>query len=139
HDVLRRGGVIGGSSAGASIQGMYMCRGNPLGNLDIMAEGYERGFGFLPGSAIDQHFFRRNRVQDMRELVATFPHLVGLGIDEGTAVFVHGPMMEVVGASKVAVFDPRRRKEAGEKGYEELTAGMRYDLAAGRPVAGAEK
>src|SRR5205823_10371724 len=70
HDVLKRGGAIGGSSAGATIQGAYLCRGNPLGNLDIMAEGYERGFGFLPGTAIDQHFFKRNRLGDMQNLVA---------------------------------------------------------------------
>ena len=49
HAVLQRGGVIGGSSAGASIQSEYMPRGHPLGNLVMMAEGYERGFGFLPG------------------------------------------------------------------------------------------
>src|SRR5690606_7663818 len=58
-DVLRRGGVIGGSSAGATIQGDYLVRGNPLGNTDMMADGYERGFAFLPGVAIDQHFAQR--------------------------------------------------------------------------------
>ena len=55
-DVLDRGGVIAGSSAGASIQGEYLARANPVGNFDIMAPGYERGLGFLPGVAIDQHF-----------------------------------------------------------------------------------
>ena len=53
HDVLERGGVIGGSSAGASIQGDYMPRGDPLGNLNIIAEGYERGLGFITGVAIN--------------------------------------------------------------------------------------
>jgi cyanophycinase len=131
HDVLKRGGAIAGSSAGASIQGDYLARGNPLGNLDIMAEGYERGFGFLPGSAVDQHFFVRGRQRDMSELIATFPQLLGLGIDEGTAVVVHGAELEVVGPSKVAVFD-RRNRPADGKEFEELTAGMRYDLAHGR-------
>ena len=56
HDVLHRGGVIGGSSAGATIQGEFLVRGHPLGNTVMMAEGYERGFAFLPGVAIDQHF-----------------------------------------------------------------------------------
>ena len=41
---------------GASIQAQYMPRGSPLGNTDMMAEGYERGLGFLPGAAVDQHF-----------------------------------------------------------------------------------
>jgi cyanophycinase len=134
HDVLRRGGVIGGSSAGASIQGDYLARGNPRGNLDIMAEGYERGFAFLPGSAIDQHFFARKRQRDMAELIATFPQLLGLGIDEGTVVIVHGPEFEVIGASKVAVFD-RRNKLPDVREFEELSAGMRYDLAHGRKLS----
>jgi cyanophycinase len=133
HDVLRRGGVIGGSSAGASIQGDYLARGNPLGNLDIMAEGYERGFGFLPGSAVDQHFFARKRLADMKELVQTFPQLLGLGIDEGTVVVVHGSELEVIGASKVAVYDRRARLPSGQD-FTELKAGMRYDLAHGRLI-----
>ena len=68
HDVLARGGAIGGSSAGASIQSEYMPRGHPLGNTVVAAEGYERGFGFLPGCAVDQHFFARKRTGDMISL-----------------------------------------------------------------------
>ena len=49
QQVLARGGVIGGSSAGASIQADYMVRGDPLGNTNMMAAGYERGLGFLKG------------------------------------------------------------------------------------------
>src|SRR5207253_1984329 len=81
HDVLRRGGVIGGGSAGATIQGDYLCRGSPFGNLEIMYEGYERGFAFLPGTAIDQHFTQRKRFRDMTALVKTYPQLLGIGID----------------------------------------------------------
>src|SRR5437868_7020804 len=84
HAVLARGGVIGGSSAGASIQSEYMPRGDPLGNRNIIAEGYERGFGFLKGVAIDQHFFARKRTADMTELMTAYPQLLGIGIDEGT-------------------------------------------------------
>ena len=51
-DVLDRGGVVGGSSAGASIQGEYLARANPVANFDIMAPGYERGLGFISGVAI---------------------------------------------------------------------------------------
>lgn len=127
HDVLARGGVIGGSSAGASIQSEYMPRGDPLGNLNIIAEGYERGFGFLKGVAVDQHFFARKRTADMTELLAAYPQLLGIGIDEGTVIVVRGAVMEVVGKSKVAVYDRRAVKE-GERDYEELPAGARYDL-----------
>ncbi len=105
HEVLKRGGVIAGSSAGASIQGDYMPRGNPLGNRDIMAEGYERGFGFLPGVAIDQHFAQRKRFPDMMALKKTYPQLLGIGIDEKTAIVVKGEQAEIVGEGRVAFFD----------------------------------
>ena len=126
--MLKRGGVIGGSSAGASIQTEYMPRGHPLGNLVMMAEGYERGFGFLPGVAVDQHFFARNRTGDMAELVRTYPQLLGIGIDEGTVIVVKGSVLEVVGKSKVAIFDRNKAVKEGEKDYEELAAGGKYDL-----------
>jgi cyanophycinase len=134
HEVLARGGVIGGSSAGASIQAEYMVRGNPLGNLDIMAEGYERGLGFVSGVAIDQHFFKRKRTQDMTELMAVYPQLLGIGIDEGTALIVQGEVMEVVGRSKVAVYDRRRAVAPGGPDYQVLTPGMRYNLKLRRLV-----
>jgi cyanophycinase len=130
HEVLERGGVIGGSSAGASIQSDYMPRGDPLGNLKIIAEGYERGFGFLPGVAIDQHFFQRKRFADMTELMAVYPQLLGIGIGEGTVLVVHGSVMEIVGKSPVAVYDRRRPVVDGQKDYDELVPGTRYDLAA---------
>lgn len=129
HDVLRRGGVIGGSSAGASIQSEYMARGDPRGNLNIMAEGYERGFGFLPGVAVDQHFFARKRTADMTELMSAYPQLLGIGIDEGTVAIVRGSVMEVAGKSKIAVYDRRKPVPATGPDYEELPAGTRYDLA----------
>jgi len=128
HAVLARGGVIGGSSAGASIQSDYMPRGHPLGNLVMMAEGYERGFGFLPGVAIDQHFFARKRTADMSDLVNTYPQLLGIGIDEGTAVIVQGSVMEVVGRTKVGIYDRRKPVPATGRDYEELPTGSKYDL-----------
>jgi cyanophycinase len=126
--VLDRGGVIGGSSAGASIQSEYMPRGHPLGNTVMMAEGYERGFGYLPGVAVDQHFFARKRTGDMTNLMRAFPQLLGIGIDEGTVVIVRGSVMEVVGRSKVAVYDRRKPVEDGKPDYEEVPAGAKYDL-----------
>ncbi|MCI0702162.1 MAG: cyanophycinase [Planctomycetia bacterium] len=127
RDVLARGGVIGGSSAGASIQGEYMPRGHPLGNREIVAEGYERGFGFLPGCAIDQHFFARKRTGDMSKLMKQYPQYLGIGIDEGTALIVTGSTAEVMGKSKVGFYDTKKKPD-GEKDYEEVLAGEKYDL-----------
>ena len=101
HDVLRRGGVIGGSSAGATILGEFLVRGSPLGNTEMMALGYRRGFAFLPGSAIDQHFSQRKRFADLAAVIGKHPQLLGLGIDEATAVVVQGQTAEVLGKHRV--------------------------------------
>lgn len=137
HAVLARGGVIAGSSAGATIQGDYLVRGNPLGNLEMMYEGYERGFGFLRGAAIDQHFTQRDRFADMTTLKAEFPRLLGLGIDEATTALVQGSVLEVIGAGHVAVYDRTTPPENGEPEYCSLKAGDRYDLSTRQPLTGA--
>ena len=134
HDVLRRGGVIGGGSAGASIQGEYMARANPLGNRDIMAEGYERGLNFLPGVAIDQHFSQRKRHADMTSLMKTYPQVLGVGLDEKTAIVVKGHVAEVMGRNKVQFYDARKPAAAGQPDYEVVLPGGRYDLKARRAL-----
>jgi cyanophycinase len=126
--VLARGGVMGGSSAGASIQGQYMPRGSPLGNLDMLADGYERGLGFLPGVAIDQHFTQRKRHRDMSGLVHRYPQLLGIGIDESTAIVVCQQSAEVIGRGKVFFYDHRTGIPAGPADYTAVSNGQTYDL-----------
>lgn len=130
QDVLRRGGVIGGSSAGATIQGGYLCRGSPLNNTDMMCEGYERGFGFLPGVAIDQHFAQRKRFADMTGLIKAYPQLLGVGLDEATAIVVQGREAEVMGKGEAHFYDAHLPMVEGKPDYEALKAGGRYDLKA---------
>lgn len=132
--VLARGGVIGGSSAGATIQGEFLVRGNPLGNTDMWCEGYDRGFGFLPGCAIDQHFLARRRTPDLQGLIGKLPQLIGLGIDEGTAAIVRGDVLEVLGDSTVSVFDVRAAmaKERATPQPVQVATGQRWDLVAGK-------
>ena len=107
HDVLRRGGVVMGSSAGASIQAEYLARGNPLGNLKVMAPGYERGLNVLHGTAVDQHFSQRNRFEDLKKLTQAHPRLLGIGIDESTALIVRKKIGAVAGKGKVFFYDNR--------------------------------
>jgi cyanophycinase len=128
HEVLSRGGAIGGSSAGATIQGEYLVRGNPLGNMQMMAEGYERGFGFLKGVAIDQHFVKRNRFADMTAFKKAFPQVLGLGIDEGAALVVTGHTLEVVGLGQVCIYDVRQPAE-GQPDYVAVKSGEKFDLS----------
>ena len=144
HDVLRRGGVIGGSSAGATIQGEYLCRGSPLGNQAMQAEGYERGFGYLPGTAIDQHFSQRKRWGDMTELMRRHPQLLGIGIDEQTALIVQGNTAEVLGKNQVYFYDYRAPPADPQHDFILAKPGEKFDLLRRRlvekpPAAGKEQ
>lgn len=126
--VYRRGGVIGGSSAGATVQGSFLVRGAPEGNQVMMAEGHLEGFGFLPDTAIDQHAIVRKRLDDMIPVIETHPHLLGIAIDEATALEVSGGCARVLGKTKVAIFDAQRWKK-GQPRYFFLEKGQRFALA----------
>jgi len=129
-EVLNRGGVIGGSSAGASIQAQYLARATPIENFRIMAPGYERGgLGFISGVAIDQHFTQRGRQKDMTQLVNRYPQLLGIGIDESTALIVQKSSAQVTGDGDVYFYD--RQKTSGERSAEfvALPSGSEYDLS----------
>jgi cyanophycinase len=130
HDVLRRGGVIGGSSAGATIQGDYLCRGSPLNNTDVMCEGYEHGLCFLPGVAIDQHFSQRKRHGDMTAFMKCCPQFLGIGIDEATALVVQGHVAEILGRGAAHFYDGAKHVADGSPDYEAVKAGGQYDLKA---------
>jgi peptidyl-dipeptidase A len=126
--LLDRGGVIGGSSAGATIQGSYLVRGAREGNTIMMAKGYEQGLGFLRGVAVDQHLLARHRENDMLQVIAAHPALLGIGLDEGTAIIVHGDTAKVVGASKMAVYDRNYKAGTDGRAYYFLGAGDQIDL-----------
>ncbi len=115
-ELLDRGGVIGGSSAGATILGSYLARGDTQNNTVMMGD-HETGFGFLRQSAIDQHMLRRNRQFDLIEIIDARPELLGIGLDENTAIVVRGDRFEVIGQSYVAIFDHQHMLDSGGKFY----------------------
>jgi cyanophycinase len=123
--LLERGGVIGGSSAGATIQGSYLVRGEREGNQIMMAKGYETGLGFLKNAAIDQHIDTRKRENDLAEVIAAHPQLLGIGLYESTAIVARGNEFEVIGDGKVAITDGKQRD--GKK-YYLISAGERFNL-----------
>jgi cyanophycinase len=135
-DVLARGGVIGGSSAGATIQGEYLTRGGVFENFLPMVEGYERGLSFLPGVAIDQHFGQRDRFANMTELVKAYPQYLGIGLDEATAIVVRGSVASVEGRGKAHFYDPKKKAEKGKPDHESLGDGARYDMEARKVLVG---
>jgi cyanophycinase len=122
--VLDRGGVIGGTSAGAIILGSYTVRGRPDKPL-LMARGHERGFGFLRHVALNPHLRSARRESELVNVIDAFPTLLGLGIDENTALVVQGDSCEVIGEGLVAVYDDRPHDG---RWYFWLRPGERFDL-----------
>ena len=95
-----------------------------------MAFGYERGgLGFISGVAIDQHFSQRRRHKDMTQLVDTHPQLLGIGIDEATAIIVQKSKAKVVGRGKVHFYDRTQPVVPDKPDFIALGQGAEYDLA----------
>ena len=124
--VLERGGILAGTSAGATIMGSYLVRGDTSGNTIIVGDHTE-GMGFLKNVAIDQHLLKRNRQFDMVQVIEKHPELLGIGIDEDTAILVRRDSFQVLGASYVVIYDYNRKLDSGGPFYL-LTAGDRFNL-----------
>ena len=124
--VLARGGVIGGSSAGASAMASFMVRGDTKNNT-IMIGDHTQGLGFFKNAAVDQHVLRRNRQFDMLEVVDKHPELFSIALDEDTAIVVQADEFEVIGRSYALIFGTRTLAGANGRFYF-MGAGDRYDL-----------
>lgn len=136
RSVLDRGGAIGGSSAGATIQGSFLARGDTKDNQTMLGD-HQEGFGYVTNIAIDQHVLARNRQFDMYGILNEKPELLGIGIDENTAVIVQKDTMEVLGASYVLIYDgtfwsregsTQKILPSGNLLFYMLKTGDRYDL-----------
>lgn len=135
-DLLQRGGVVGGSSAGASILGDFMVRGAPSNDNRIMDyPGYETGFGYLRNVGIDQHVVARSRLPDMADsIIPRHPNLLGISEDEGTAWVVRGDTARIIGRDKAFVYNGHDANDAGSP-FLTLYPGDRYDLNARRVIS----
>lgn len=110
HKAYKNGSTIAGTSAGAAVMSKYMITGKQLldtvyketfnklwnGNIE-----FAEGMGLLENTIIDQHFLKRNRYNRLISALAAHPDLVCVGIDEGTAIIVHGDQATVAGESQV--------------------------------------
>ena len=138
RNVLTRGGVIGGSSAGASIQGSFLVRGDTSGS-GVLIGDHQVGFGYIKDCAIDQHIVPRKRQRDLIEILTDpddrmLPYidrhaLLGIGIDEATGIVVRRNEFVVVGKDDgvVLVHDPLSWKR-GKNEYLTLRKSAKYDL-----------
>lgn len=153
HRAYERGAVVAGTSAGASIMSDFMISMGDEGLTPRQRTSQvSQGLGLLPGVIIDQHFGQRSRYGRLMSVAAASPNLVGLGIDENTAVeFVDGSVFTVRGAGAVFVLDcrgavtdaPDARRGApllvSGAVVHNLPAGATFDLATMRLVEFVEK
>lgn len=131
HAILDRGGVVAGTSAGATIQGDYLVRGDTSGPSVMMTAepNHQKGFALLRKSAIDQHIDTRDRWRDLEPVMAALPGYLGIGLSEGAAIVVQGDRFDVIGRSKVAIHD-------GPRPYFTLQPGDAYDMKARQVLKG---
>jgi cyanophycinase len=147
-DLLGRGGVIAATGETAGILGSFLWRGDTHGPTITIGD-HTQGLGFLKSSVIDQHLFMRNREFDLVDLIRESPKLIGIGIDEATAVVVQKDTLSVIGYSFVAIYDHDNIVGKGpshvvsrnedfnnaDGPYFLLHEGQRYDLNARKVIA----
>jgi cyanophycinase len=110
HEILLRGGVIAGTSAGASVMSETMLVGGHSDGSHRIQDNLHLapGFGFAKDMVIDQHFAERGRINRLLAVVAQNPRVVAIGIDENTAIELR-PSRDstVLGAGGVTILDGR--------------------------------
>lgn len=137
--IYKKGGVIGGTSAGAAVMSKLMITGKELVNKDtvnafnIISKGNietAEGFGLIENAIVDQHFIKRKRMNRLISLVLENPELLGIGIDESTAVIIrHDNSFKVLGENLVMVFDASESKSiALDKNNNQSAYGMKIHL-----------
>ena len=133
--VLERGGVVGGSSAGASILGSFLVRGAPSSNNRIMDHpDFQKGFAYLRNTGIDQHVVARERLPDLADsIIPKYPNLLGISEDEGTAWVIRGDTGTIIGRSKAFVYGANVPNDPG-KPFLTLLPGDKFDLGARRII-----
>ena len=158
RDRYVNGAVIGGTSAGAAVMSAAMITGDErrLGGSRPPSDSSQAfltidrdnivttpGLGLIDNAIVDQHFVRRRRHNRLISLVLERPSLIGVGVDESTAIDVHPDgIWEVIGASVAVIYDARAGtitpsgSTLGAAGVRMhvLPAGSRFDPGSGRVV-----
>jgi cyanophycinase len=137
HDAMlalfKKGGIFMGTSAGATIMGTLLVGGDARKDLTKPFD-FPLALNLLPNTAIDQHVLARNRQFDLIPVIEQHPHLLGIAIDESTAIVVDGQQFSVLGKSYVMVYDAKdweaQKKQWGRvlKPFMMMAQPQRYDF-----------
>lgn len=123
----RRGATIGGTSAGTACMSPLMLTGE--GDLKVLRAGnveLSPGLGLFPGAVLDQHFVARLRQNRLMSVVLEHPQLLGIGIDEGTAVWLRPDgTFQVLGEGSVVVYDAAGATATRTRGEGPVLLGVR--------------
>lgn len=144
------GGVVAGTSAGASAMSETMLvKGASKGSYRIGELHMAPGLGLLGGVIIDQHFAERGRFGRLLGAVAHNPRLLGVGVDENTALVVESERFDVIGSGAAYVVDgggvshvniaeakPEQALSLFDVRMHVLSSGDSFDLSARRPEGG---
>lgn len=125
--LLKRGGVIAGTSAGAAIMSRVM----------IVRGEIREGFDLLPHGIVDQHFEARDRQTRLLKVLSAHPQRFGIGVDEDTAAIVRGHRLSVIGESTVSIFTSKQNEQPQR--IARLKAGGEFDLKLLRPNESQER
>jgi cyanophycinase len=116
--LLNRGGIIMGTSAGATIMGDVMITGWEQRKAPHVQHQYPAGLAFMKNTSIDQHVLVRNRQFDLIPMMESNSNLLGMALDEATAAYVQRDSIQVVGRSYMMIFDHQdwnnQKKEWGK-------------------------
>jgi cyanophycinase len=135
--------VLAGTSAGAAMMSGTMIVGGDGPGVTTASVRTGPGLEFLPGVLIDMHFAERGRLNRLLSAVALYPHELGVGIDEDTAILADGDVLEVLGSGSVTIIDAGTATDirvpadgpialVGAR-IHVLPAGCRFELSGRRP------
>ncbi|HEX8375968.1 MAG TPA: cyanophycinase [Geminicoccaceae bacterium] len=148
REIHEAGGVVAGTSAGASVMSDTMLVKGSSGESHRIGDLHMApGLGLVRDVIIDQHFAERGRIGRLLGAVAQNPRVLGIGVDEDTAIVAIGRRFSVVGNGAVYVVDGEgvTRSNIAEAGSDRalsihdvrmhvLSAGDAFDLATRRPT-----
>lgn len=149
-DIYKKGGIIAGTSAGASVMGeTMMVSGKSDASFRIGSSlKMSPGLGLASNMLIDQHFAERGRIGRLLGATSHNPKYLGIGIDEDTAIVLEDRVgFNVMGSGAVYVLDAHEASgcNISEAAEDEalsifnvklhlLVKGDQFDLAQRRPI-----